>query len=79
MYFLSFSLTRKCKLAKVKFDCLGLVPNSKDLSELGALVDAGKLKSIIQGNVFEGIDKAPDAMAALEGGRTTGKVIVKIA
>ena len=64
--------------AKVNFSSIFLRPNGAQLDELREYIEAGKLKAVIKGNVFEGIDKAPDAMAALEAGRTTGKVVVKI-
>lgn len=64
------------KKQKVNFNSIFLKPNSEDLDTLTQYVDEKKLKSII--TVYEGIQKAPEAMAFLETGRATGKVVVTL-
>jgi NADPH:quinone reductase-like Zn-dependent oxidoreductase len=76
LYFSNWSLSSATKAAKVSHHGLLLSPNAKDLLELNKDIDAGKMKTVI--NVFEGIEKSIEAVAMLESGRTTGKVVIKI-
>jgi NADPH-dependent curcumin reductase CurA len=71
------SLYSAASKSKISYSFLRLQTNSKDLDEISALIEADKLKSVVK--VFEGIERAPEALAEVEGGRATGKMVVKIA
>ncbi|GAX81715.1 hypothetical protein CEUSTIGMA_g9143.t1 [Chlamydomonas eustigma] len=77
LYFMTRSLYNAASKARVSYSFMRLQTNSKDLDEISALIEAGKLRSVIK--VFDGIEKAPYALAEVEGGRATGKMVVKIA
>jgi len=78
LWFTSRSLYNMAYYANVNLAGLLLRPNKEDLEELTQLVEARKLRVILTDNVFQGLDKAPEAMAKLESGRVTGKVAVTI-
>jgi len=69
------------RAAKLKISLRGvfLFPNAKDLTYLVEQLEKKTLTSITEGNVFDGIEKSAEAVAKLESGRVTGKVIVRIA
>jgi len=52
-------------------------PSTSDLAELAALAASGQLKVTVS-EVFD-LDDAADAYAALEGGHTRGKIVVRVA
>ncbi|HYM96285.1 MAG TPA: zinc-binding dehydrogenase, partial [Candidatus Sulfotelmatobacter sp.] len=51
-------------------------PNQADLTFLSELVDAGKLKPVID-HAYP-LDQAADAMRQLESGRVTGKIVITV-
>ncbi len=72
----SLGLRRKAATNGVSYHYYFLHPRSADLSELVALVDAGKLKIVVDRSfAFENI---ADAMAHLEAGHAKGKVVVTL-
>lgn len=72
----SFGLRRKAAANGVSYHYYFLHPRTADLSELVALVDAGKLRIVIDRSfAFENI---ADAMAHLEAGHAKGKVVVTL-
>ncbi len=73
---LSFSVRRKAKKLNVNFKFLFMKPEGKQLSEITALIEAGKIRSIID-KVFP-FEQTNEAMAYVETGRAKGKVVVKI-
>lgn len=55
----------------------GWVPNeSQDLAELGRLIEAGRLKPVIDRRF--GLEEAPTALRYLEEGRARGKVLIEV-
>ncbi len=64
--------------ADVPYPTLSVFIAPVGVQELAKMADDGKLKSVITDNVFQGLDKAPEAFAKLESGRATGKVVVTI-
>ena len=75
-WFASLALRRKAAANGVSYHYYFLHPNSTDLSELVAMVDAGPLKIIVDSHFpFEQI---ADAMAHLEAGHAKGKVVVTL-
>ena len=51
-------------------------PNGDQLREIAALVDAGKIKPVIDREFA--FDQLPEALAYLEKGRARGKVVLKV-
>lgn len=74
---LSFSVRRKAKRRSVNYSFLFMTANGQQLRELGALVDAGVIRPVID-RVFP-FDATLDALAYVETGRATGKVVVTVA
>ena len=62
----------------VSFKGLFLRANSVDLETLTKMIENGEIKSEISENIFNGIESSPAAMAKLESGRTTGKIVVNL-
>lgn len=77
LYFMNWSLSSATAAARVTHHGMLLSPNAADLIKLTEAIDSGKCKTVI--TVFEGIEKSADAVAKMESGRTTGKVVIKIA
>jgi NADPH:quinone reductase-like Zn-dependent oxidoreductase len=50
------------------------VPSRDDLAVLSQLVEAGKIRPVIDRSF--GFDQIPEAIRYLEGGRATGKVVI---
>ncbi|MGV0813199.1 NADP-dependent oxidoreductase [Mycolicibacterium boenickei] len=73
---LSFSVRRKAKLRSVHYSFLFMTANGDQLRELAALVDAGVIHPIID-RVYP-FDATLDALAYVENGRATGKVVVTV-
>ncbi|MUL48231.1 NADP-dependent oxidoreductase [Mycobacterium sp. CBMA293] len=73
---LSFSVRRKAKRRSVRYSFLFMTANGDQLRELAALVDAGVIHPIID-RVYP-FDSTLDALAYVENGRATGKVIVTV-
>ncbi|KAB7754807.1 NADP-dependent oxidoreductase [Mycolicibacterium mucogenicum] len=73
---LSFSVRRKAKRRSVHYSFLFMTANGDQLRELGALVDGGAIRPVID-RVFP-FDATLDALAYVENGRATGKVVVTV-
>lgn len=73
---LSFSIRRKAKRRSVSYSFLFMTASGAQLRELGALVDAGAIRPVID-RVFP-FDSTLDALAYVESGRSKGKVIVQM-
>jgi NADPH:quinone reductase-like Zn-dependent oxidoreductase len=71
---LSFSIRRKAKRRSVSYSFLFMTANGAQLRELGALVDAGAIRPVID-RVFP-FDATADALAYVESGRAKGKVVI---
>lgn len=74
---LSFSVRRKAKRGSVNYSFLFMTANGDQLRKLSALVDAGVIQPIID-RVYP-FDSTLDALAYVENGRATGKVVVTVA
>jgi alcohol dehydrogenase len=70
----SFSLRRSARRHGVRYRYLFMHPSGAELSELGALVDAGTVRVTID-SVYP-FERIADAMAKLESGRAKGKIVV---
>ncbi len=77
LYFMNWSLSSATNAAKVTHHGMLLRPNAADLVTLTEAIDSGKCKTVI--TVFDGIEKSAEAVSQMESGRTTGKVVIKIA
>lgn len=73
---LSFSVRRKAKRRSAHYSFLFMTANGDQLRELAALVDAGAIHPIID-RVYP-FDATLDALAYVENGRATGKVVVTV-
>lgn len=73
---LSFSVRRKAKRRSVNYSFLFMTANGNQLRELGALVDSGVIRPVID-RVFP-FDSTLDALAYVDNGRATGKVVVTL-
>jgi NADPH:quinone reductase-like Zn-dependent oxidoreductase len=71
---LSFSIRRKAKRRSVTYSFLFMTANGAQLRELGALVDAGVVRPVID-RAFP-FDDTLEALAYVESGRSKGKVVV---
>jgi NADPH:quinone reductase-like Zn-dependent oxidoreductase len=71
---LSFSIRRKAKRRSVTYKFLFMTANGEQLRELGALVDAGSIRPVID-RVFP-FDETLEALTYVESGRSKGKVVV---
>ena len=74
---LSFSVRREAKRRSVSYSFLFMTPNGEQLRQLGALVDSGVIRPVID-REFP-FDATLDALAYVESGRATGKVVVAVA
>lgn len=73
---LSMSARRKAKKLNVNFVFLFMRAEGKQLSEITSLIEAGKIRPIID-KVFP-FEQVNEAMSYVETGRTKGKVVVKV-
>ena len=73
---LSMSVKRKTKKLNVNFRFLFMRAEGKQLSEITSLIEAGKIRPIID-KVFP-FEQTNEAMSYVETGRSKGKVVVKI-
>ncbi|GAB4908818.1 MULTISPECIES: NADP-dependent oxidoreductase [Mycobacterium] len=76
MRVLSFSIRRKAKRRSVSYSFLFMTASGDQLRQLGALVDSGVIRPVID-RVFP-FDATLDALAYVESGRATGKVVVAV-
>lgn len=73
---LSMSVRRKAKKLNVDFRFLFMRAEGKQLSEITSLVEAGKIRPVID-KVFP-FEQTNEAMSYVETGRSKGKVVVKV-
>lgn len=73
---LSFSIRRKAKRRSVAYSFLFMTANGQQLRELGALVDAGVIRPVLD-RVFP-FDDTLTALSYVESGRAKGKVVVTL-
>ena len=73
---LSRKIIRHAKKRGVAYSFLFAHPDGSQLSEIGALLDAGRIRPVID-KIFP-FEQAKDALAYLERGRAKGKVVVKV-
>ena len=74
--FLSRKIIRRAKKRGVAYSFLFVHPDGGQLAEIGALLDAGRIRSVID-KVFP-FEQAKEALAYLEQGRAKGKVVVQM-
>lgn len=74
--FLSGGIIRKARQRGAEYSFLFVHPDGKQLAEIGALLQAGKIRPVID-RVFP-FDQAKQALAYLQEGRAKGKVVVQI-
>ncbi len=74
--FLSRKITGRAKKRGVSYSFLFARPDGRQLAEIGALLDAGRIRPVID-RVFS-FDQAKEALAYLEQGRAKGKVVVRL-
>ncbi len=73
---LSRKIIRHARKRGVEYSFLFVQPNGRQLAEIGELLDAGKIRPVID-KVFP-FDQAKEALSYLETGRAKGKVVVQI-
>lgn len=73
---LSFSVRRKARKRSVNYSFLFMTANGDQLRELATLVDGGAIRPVID-RVFP-FDATLDALAYVENGRATGKVVITV-
>jgi NADPH:quinone reductase-like Zn-dependent oxidoreductase len=73
---LSFKIIHRAKKRDVAYTFLFAHPDGSQLSAIGALLDAGRIRPVID-RVFP-FEQAKEALAYLEQGRAKGKVVVKL-
>ena len=73
---LSRKIIRKAKTRGVEYSFLFVHPDGKQLAEIGELLNAGRIRPVID-KVFT-FDQAKDGLAYLEQGRAKGKVVVNV-
>jgi NADPH:quinone reductase-like Zn-dependent oxidoreductase len=73
---LSRKIIRRAKERGAEYSFLFVHPDAGQLAEIGELLQAGKIRPVID-KVFQ-FDQAKDALAYLDKGRAKGKVVVQI-
>jgi NADPH:quinone reductase-like Zn-dependent oxidoreductase len=73
---LSGGLIRRAKKRGAEYSFLFVRPDGAQLAEIGALLQSGRIRPVID-QVFP-FDQAKEALAYLEKGRARGKVVVRI-
>ena len=74
--FLSRKIVRLSKKRGVAYSFLFVQPDGRQLAEIGTLLDAGRIRPVID-KTFP-FEQAKEALAYLEQGRAKGKVVVKV-
>lgn len=72
----SRSLVKQARLAQVHWEFMFVVGDGKMLEQVAQLCENGDLKPVVD-QVYP-FEKANDALAYLESGRATGKVVVEL-
>lgn len=72
----SRSLAKQARLAQVHYEFMFVIGDGKMLEEIAQLCEQGVLKPVID-QVYP-FQKADSALAYLESGRATGKVVVEL-
>jgi len=73
---LSRKIIRHAKKCGIGYSFLFVHPDGRQLAEIGKLLEAGRIRPVID-RVFP-FDQAKDALAYLETGRAKGKVVVQV-
>lgn len=73
---LSRGIIRKAKKSEAEYSFLFVHPDGRQLAEIGSLLQAGKIRPVID-KVFP-FDQTKEALAYLEKGRAKGKVVVQM-
>ena len=73
---LSFSIRRQAKRKGVHYSFLFMRANGSQLSKITALIEAGIIRPVID-RIFP-FALANEALAYVEGGRSKGKVVIKV-
>ena len=76
MYFLSHKIKKAASKKNVEYAFLFMKANGKQLSEIASLVQAGKIKPVID-KIYP-FNQTNDALAYVVEGRAKGKVVIKI-
>ena len=76
LWLLSRRVHRLANKRGVEYSFLLVNPDGSQLAEIGELLKAGSIRSVID-TVFP-FDRAKEALAYLEKGRARGKVVVKM-
>jgi alcohol dehydrogenase len=75
--FLNRKVDRLAKQKRVRFEYLFMHASGEQLEKIGALVDQGVIKPILD-KTFP-LDAAADAISYVESGRAVGKVVIRVA
>lgn len=73
---MSWKIRRLAKRGDLRYSFLFVRPDGGQLAEIGAIIDAGHIRPVID-RVFA-FDQAKEALAYLDGGRAKGKVVVQL-
>jgi NADPH:quinone reductase-like Zn-dependent oxidoreductase len=73
---LSRKIIRRAKKRGVAYSFLFVHPDGRQLAEIGALLDAGRIRPVID-KIFP-FEQAKEALAYLEQGRAKGKVVIQM-
>ena len=73
---MSRKIIRDANKRGIEYSFLFVRPDGRQLAEIGGLLDAGRIRPVID-KVFP-FDQAKEALAYLEKGRAKGKVVVKL-
>ena len=76
MRLLSYRIRKKAKRRGIGYSFLFMRANGDQLREIGALIDSGVIRPVVD-RVFA-FESTKEAMAYVETGRAKGKVVVKI-
>ena len=76
MRLLSYRIRKGAKRHRVSYSFLFMKPSGDQLREIGALIDSGAIRPVVD-RVFP-FESTKEALAYVEQGRARGKVIVKV-
>jgi NADPH:quinone reductase-like Zn-dependent oxidoreductase len=76
MRLLSFSINKRAKKQDAHYSFLFMRANGKQLSAITKLIEAGKIKPVMD-KIFP-FEQTNEAMAYVESGRAKGKVVIKV-